>query len=436
MSHIDTLEARKAEIEAELETIVAGAEAETRSVSDDEQTKLDELTTEFRSVVSKIEKAHEVEEIRAARAAALPAEVRAPATAELRTAPYAKGGSESYVKDLYLAQVKGERSAIDRLVVNDKHRAANESRAMSTTAGAGGEFAPPLWQIQDFVEYLRPGRPTANLLNHEVLPAGISSINLPKVTTGALTGTQSSQNTAVANRDFATGSVSTGISTIAGQVVISQQDIDQTPINLDTIVLQDLANDYAYQLNAAVISGIAGVSGVNAITYTDATPSSAKVLGAVQQGIDQIHNGVYRPAEAIVMRPDRWGRLLAATDSAGRPLVLPVAEYGAFNAAGIGNGVVPQGIVGTLRGVPVVLDASVPTNLGAGTNQDEIFVLRPSEINLYESAPKAEVFQQTYANQLSVLVRFYAYYGLIANRLPKAISVISGTGMIPGNYGN
>jgi hypothetical protein len=273
------------------------------------------------------------------------------------------------------------------------------------------------------------------LLNQNVLPAGVASINLPKVTTGALSGAQSTQNTAVANRDFATSSVSTSISTIAGQVVISQQDIDQTPINLDEIVLQDLANDYAYQLNAAVITGIAGVSGLNAITYTDATPTSAKVLGAVQQGIDQIHLKTYRPAQAIVMRPDRWGRLLAATDSSGRPLVLPVAEYGAYNAVGLGNGPTAQGIVGTLRGVPVILDATVPTNLGSGTNQDEIFVLRPSEINLYESAPKAEVFQQTYANQLSVLVRFYAYYGLIANRFAGAISLVSGTGMIPGTYG-
>jgi hypothetical protein len=33
------------------------------------------------------------------------------------------------------------------------------------------------------------------------------------------------------------------------------------------------------------------------------------------------------------------------------------------------------------------------------------------------------------------MCRFYAYYGIIANRLPKAISVISGTGMIPAAYG-
>ena len=306
---------------------------------------------------------------------------------------------------------------------------------MSTAAGGGGEFAPPLWMIQDFVPYLRPGRPLVNVLHHNVLPTGVSSINLPKVNTGALTGVQSNQNTAVANRDFGTGSVSTGITTVAGQVTISQQDIDQTPINLDEIVLRDLANDYAYQTDLLAITAITGVSGLNAVTYTDAAPTSAKVLAQVQNGIDQVHLGVYRPAQAVVMRPDRWGRFLAASDGQGRPLVLPVAQYGAFNVAGMGDGATPQGSAGSVRGVPAILDASLPNNLGAGTNQDEIVVFRPDEIEVFESAPKAETFQQTYANQLSVLVRFYAYWGIIPNRLPKAISVISGTGMIPGAYG-
>ena len=178
-----------------------------------------------------------------------------------------------------------------------------------------------------------------------------------------------------------------------------------------------------------------GVAGLNAVTYTSASPTSAGLLATIQQAIDAIHTGVYRPATAIVMRPDRWGRLLAATDSAGRPLVLPIAEYGAYNVLGRQDGITPQGVAGTLRGVPVILDASISNTQGAGANQDSIYVMRPQEVNLYESAPRAEVFQQTYAANLSILCRFYAYYGIIANRLPKAISVVSGTGLIPAAYG-
>lgn len=440
MSKKDMLEARKGEIVSELETLVSLLESEKRTATKEENERQKSLLEDHASVTKKIAAAVDAENTRAQVALVLPAAVSAPALAEPRSEPYRRNGEHSYFRDLADAQLKGSSEARDRLVANDRHRSARllaerETRAGTTAAGADGEFAPPLWEVDQFVAFLRPARPFADLFTHSILQPGISSINLPKISTGALTGAQSSQNSAVSNRDFATTSVSTGISTIAGQVVVSQQLLDQSAINIDAVILADLAADYAMQLDLAAITAVSGVSGLNAITYTAASPTSAGILAAAQQGIDAVHQGVYRPATAIVMRPDRWGRLLAAVDGQNRPLVLPVADYGAYNVAGIGNGQTPQGLAGTLRGVPVYLDASIPVNLGAGTNQDEIFVLRPQEINLYESAPKAEVFQQTYANNLSILCRFYAYYGIIPNRLPKAISVISGTGMIPQSYG-
>jgi len=439
MDPLKIIEARKAEIQARLDALIALAETETRNISDEEQTEVDTLLAEYRDLEAKeasIVAANELTAKRAA-AAALLAGV-APvglAHTELRTEPYRKGGVESYFSDLSSA-ARGNTEARERLVVNDRHRADMEARAGGTTvAGAGGEFAPPLWQVDQFVKLLRPARPFADSLNKQVLPAGVASISLPKISTGTLAGAQSTQNTAVANQDIVTTSVSTGISTVAGQVVIAQQLLDQSPISMDEVILQDLAADFALRIDIAAITAVSAVSGLNAITYTNASPTSLLLLGQTQQGIDAVHTGVFRPAQAIFMRPDRWGRLLAAADSTGRPLVTPIADYAAYNPAGKGDGAIPQGLAGTLRGVPVFLDASIPVNLGAGTNQDEIFVLRPDEINLYESAPKAEAFQQTYANTLSVLCRFYGYYGIIANRLPKAISLISGTGMIPGAYG-
>ena len=68
-------------------------------------------------------------------------------------------------------------------------------------------------------------------------------------------------------------------------------------------------------------------------------------------------------------------------------------------------------------------------------SQDEVFVLESQQVNLYESVPQIEAFRETYSNQLSLFVRVFEYYGIIANRLPKAISLITGTGMIPGAYG-
>jgi HK97 family phage major capsid protein len=438
MSQIETLEARKAEIETELDTLITLAETEARAISDEETVTQDALVEEHRSVVEKIVKAKAAEEVRAQRGATLTAVNGVPAaTTELRTEPYRKGGKESYFKDLADAS-KGVRAAVDRLTENDRHRVDMEKRAGTTTvAGAGGEFAPPLWQINEFVALARPGRPVADLVNKIVLPAGVASVSLPKITTGTATGVQGTQNTAITSQDIVTTSVTTGITTLAGGVVVSRQILDQSPVSMDEIILQDLARDLAQKVDLATITAIVAAAG-NTITYTDATPTTAKLIPFIQQAIDQIGLGIYTPNQIVaILRTDRWGRFVAAADSTGRPLVLPNANYGAFNARGVQeNATTGQGYVGTINSIPVVTDAQVPNNLGAGTNQDEIVVFDPTQVYLYESTPQAEAFEQTFANTMSVYCRMFEYYGIIANRLPKAISTVTGTGLIPYTYGS
>ena len=48
-----------------------------------------------------------------------------------------------------------------------------------------------------------------------------------------------------------------------------------------------------------------------------------------------------------------------------------------------------MGAVGTLQGLPVVVDASIPTNLG--TNEDVILVIRASDTMLFGSVPRMPV---------------------------------------------
>jgi hypothetical protein len=58
---------------------------------------------------------------------------------------------------------------------------AVESRALSTTDGAGGDFVPPLWMVNEYVELARTGRPTADRVRNESLPTGTDQINVPKL---------------------------------------------------------------------------------------------------------------------------------------------------------------------------------------------------------------------------------------------------------------
>jgi hypothetical protein len=80
-------------------------------------------------------------------------------------------------------------------------------------------------------------------------------------------------------------------------------------------------------------------------------------------------------------------------------------------------------------GIPVIVDASIPNTKGAGTNQDEVYVYRSEHLHLRESVPTLRIFPEVLSSKLEVRYQAYAYYNVIAGRLPKAISIIEGTGL-------
>ncbi|MFE7804014.1 phage major capsid protein [Streptomyces sp. NPDC057430] len=443
------LEARAA-LKTELDAVLTAPAAENRSLTDAEAKAFDEKREALKAKDTEIEEYRtriadlEEDEQREQRAAQVLAEHRQAGERRERVTvvsepeTYRKGGQTSYFRDLFRAQVNGNRESLERLARND--REVQEQRALTTTDGSVGEFVPPLWMINDYVALARAGRVAADRVAHQPLPAGTDSINLPKIATGTATAEQASQNTAVQNTDATSTSVTATVATIAGQQVISQQSLDQSPINLDAILLADLAADYAVKLdtfvlnnNAASKRGLLNVSGLNAITYTDASPTTAELYPKVADGIQQIHTGRFMPPDTILMHPRRWAWFTAAVDTAGRPLVTPVANMPQNVLAQMGD-VVSEGFVGTLQGLPVYVDPNIPIDLGAGTNEDRIIILRASDVILFEGTPRAESFRETKADQLSVLLRFYNYAALHSERLPKSLSVVSGTGLITPTF--
>jgi HK97 family phage major capsid protein len=356
--------------------------------------------------------------------------------------PHQNPESPSFFRDLRDSRL-GNYEAADRLNRNQQAR-ASESRAISTTAGAGGQFAPPAWLVDEFVAMARAGRVTADLLNKQELPSGVSSVNLPKVATGSTTAIQATQNTAISNTDITSTSVASGISTVAGQQVVSLQLIAQSGIPFDRIILEDLAFDYARALDLQVITG-SGASGqlrglengasVGTTTFTSASPAFVSTAAAnslynkIISAINTINTTRFLPPTAIVMHPTLWAWILEALDTTTRPLVL-TSGASFQNAAGLSDGVVAQGAVGSLLGLPVYTDANIPTNKGAGTNQTEVYVLRGSDVYLYESALEMTSFEATYAAQASVLFRVLGYSAMIPDRYAQSVNIVSGTGLI------
>jgi HK97 family phage major capsid protein len=261
-------------------------------------------------------------------------------------------------------------------------------------------------------------------------------VNIPKVATGTTTAIQSTQNTALSQTDLTTNALSSSIVTIGGKQVVSQQLLDQGGLPVDEVVLSDLAADLTKQVDQQSLSGtgssgqIKGVlnAGGTAITYTDAAPTQAKVFNQIIKAKNAVEVGRYLPATAILMHPTRWDWFLEWVDGQQRPMVVP--DGPSFNGAGTMTGQAAQGSAGTLAGLPVFLDAQMPVNQGAGTNQDSIVVARWEELMLWESTPVFEAFQQPYADSMGVLFRAYGYFAAIPNRYTAAVSVIGGTGLV------
>lgn len=443
------------------ESVISAAEKRGVDLNAAESAEVDELLAHVTSLAAHRDQLIATE--RRARAAAplaqtgidmsTPFSGRGPATIGYQPSVYQRSNPEtSYFRDLYEARTTGNRDAADRLVRNDRENRALSNTGQTSTigagGGAGGEFAPPAWLIDDFVKLARPGRVFADRASHDVLPNGVANVNLPRVATGTSTAVQSTQNSALSQTDLASNSVSSSITTVGGKQVVSMQLLQQSGLNFDQVILSDLAGDYAKSLDLQFISGtgsagqLRGVTGIAGatVTYTDASPAVAgagKFYAQVAKAVQTIETARYAPPDAIVMHPRRFAWMLASFDSSNRPLFVPgsmAPQQQGVNTLGSQDAVLAQGAVGSMMGLPIYTDANIATNLGTGTNQDTVYVGRFADCWLYESPVQAEAFTATYADTMGVLFRLFAYSASIPDRYPASVCLISGTGLVTPSF--
>lgn len=354
---------------------------------------------------------------------------------------YHRGGQHSYFRDLAFSRREiGDDLAMERLnrhveeVRTDLGQRGIELRTnMNRTDGTGGEFVPPIWLVDQYVALARAGRVTADLFRKYPLPPGTDTINLPKIATGSTTAAQT-EGSAASNTDMTTSTVTGSVKTIAGQQVFSLQLLEQSPINFDEVVFQDLIADYATRVDVGCITGTgsganlkgifaASVAGVNT-TYTDASPTPQEIYPKIGDTIQQMHTNRYLAPQCMVMHPRRWQWFLVSLDNANRPLAIPNPQ-GPQNAMAAMGDVRAEGAVGSLLGLPVYVDANTPTTTGGGT-EDRIFILRPDDLFLYEGDLRTRVLFETDANTLQVRLQVYAYVATIVDRYSYSVGIVGG----------
>jgi HK97 family phage major capsid protein len=315
--------------------------------------------------------------------------------------------SQSWCRDMIRLQMNLDPSGESRSRLYThaqqvmEHPAYQEHRDLSRVDGAGGYAVPPAWLMNQYIELARPGRAFANLVQRQPLPGGTDSINIPKLLTGTAVGIQSADNTPVTKVDLTDTFINAPVCTIAGQQGVSIQLIDQSPIAFDDIVFRDLVAAHAALTDTQCLSGSGSAGQVLGVDLTPGTSTLTVsaltiqgVYSAIANAIQLIHTQRFQPPDVIVMAPRRWGWFLSLLDNQQRPLFLPDANR-PYNAAGILTDVASQQVVGSIQGLPVVTDPNVTTTSGAGTNEDVIYVLRASDIVLWESGIRARVLPET-----------------------------------------
>lgn len=453
---LDAAQKRSAKAKAEIEAIVAGAAQENRAnLTPEEDTRVGELLTQRETALAEVDTANsKIARIRllAAQDDADQQQLRDVSPTGAPRPKYdevARVGREErtyhpgndrkgaqFLRDT-VQQFLGDRTANERLA---RHMAEEKvERGQQITRAVGTPGFTGLTVPQYLTDFYAPAvaamRPFADACNHHDLPADGMTVNISRITTPATVALQASENAAVANSpDMADTLLTENVQTAAGAQTLSRQAIERGT-GIEEVVMDDLFRRYATDIDSTLINqattGLAAVA--NAITYTDSAPSGEALWPKLLQGAAASEAALlgFAQPNAVIMHSRRWYWLSAQLTSQwpmfGQPGIGGVAA-GENLATVYGHGargVLPNGMV-------AIADNNVATNLGGGTNQDEMFVVATQECHLWED-PSAPVYlrcEQPVAANLGVLVVLYGYFCYSLRRYPNANSVISGTGLI------
>lgn len=423
------------------------AQVERRDTADAEVTRRQQALAELET-----EQARE-DEIAALQARTTPAATRAPAYDQVarvgqeertyrpdqdrRGAQFEQDVAGAFLGD-YEAQARLARHMQEERAERGEQAIAAGQQQRAAGTGAFTGLVVPQYLTDMYAPAAVARRPFADVCRPHDLPPQGMTVNISRITTGSSTALQSSENSAVSETNMDDTLLSPAVKTAAGQQTLSRQSIERGA-GIEPVVLDDLFRRYATTLDSTLLNeATTGLSAVaTAVAYTDADPTAAEAYPKIIEGLAGVEAALLDQASGdnvAVMHSRRWYWMQNALSDKWPLISQPgiVAQTLGQNYATVyGSGV--RGVLP--NGTPVIVDNNCATNLGAGTNEDEIYLVDRNECHLWED-PDAPMFiraEQTAAASLGVLLVVYGYFAYTHARYAQARKV-GGTGLVTPTF--
>lgn len=349
----------------------------------------------------------------------------------------------AFIRDVTRQFLYRDLEAEQRLVNHMREERVERGQYLTRAAGDAttGSFTGlvvPQYLTDMYAPAVAALQPFADICNKHDLPANGMTVNISRITTATSVALQANELDAVSATSIDDTLLTVNVQTAAGQQTLTRQAIDRGT-GIEEVVMDDLFRRYATTKDSTLLNqatnGLTNVA--NAVTYTDTSPTAAELW-------PKLHNAAANSEAALlgqarpnfaVMHSRRWYWLQSQVGSSWPFMAQPgiPTQAGGQNLAtqyGAGaRGILPNGLV-------AIVDNNIATNLGAGTNEDEVYVVASDECHLWED-PNAPVFlraEQPKAANLGVLLVLYGYFAFTFARYSNGQSKIAGTGLTTPSF--
>jgi hypothetical protein len=319
-------------------------------------------------------------------------EFKMPTPGEFMAALHTGGSTFENVNAAYRAAVKRQQSALQA--------AAGDVKTTDTPGLLPVPVLGPLFQDLSFV------RPVVTSFGARAMPNTPSKTFVrPTITTHTSTATQT-EGAAPSATTMVIASNTVTKTTVAGQVTITEQDMDFTDPSSMDLILNDLVGEYLITTDNVAADALVAGATASGSTWTFDQDNPATLIDALYDAAREItEDSNYFPTHLCVS-PNIWEKLGRQLDGSNRPVLGYVTD-----------GIMGQNSIGKTTGLAYTkmnvlgLDLVVDNNFATDTM-------------LVVYAPGFEIYEQikgiVSVQNIQKLGREFAYYGYFATFVAKS----------------